>query len=266
MLCDYHTHTVLCHHADGWPADYAAAAVARGLAELGCADHSPMPEDGFDDWRMARADLPRYVEAVERARAAHPGLPVRLGMEVDYLDEGGAWLDTLEGMADWDFLIGSVHYLPGGWDVDNPKWLSLGRWEQQTVDEVWHAYFAAYERCIRSRRFDFCAHPDLVKKFGHRPSGDLRRYYEPVAQAVADTGAILELNTAGWHKTIGEPYPAEAFLATLAQTGAPIVISSDAHRPEEVGRYFDRALDLARVAGFTQTVRFNGRARQLVPL
>lgn len=266
MLCDYHTHTQLCRHAEGWPVEYAAAAVARGLAELGCADHSPMPEDDFDDWRMHRGELPRYVESVEEARAAYPGMPVRLGLEVDYLDEGGAWLDELEGMAAWDYLIGSVHYLPGGWDFDNPKWLSLGRWEQQTVEEVWEAYFATYERCLRSGRFDFCAHPDLVKKFGHRPGGDLRRFYDPVAQAVVDTGVILEINTAGLRNSAGEAYPSQEFLRVLAQTGAPIVISSDAHRPEDVGRDFDRALACVREAGFGQTARFRGRSRTLFPL
>ncbi|MFN0125881.1 MAG: histidinol-phosphatase [Verrucomicrobiales bacterium] len=266
MLCDYHTHTLLCRHAEGWPIDYAAAAAARGLTELGCADHSPMPEDEFDDWRMLRSDLPRYVDSVEEARAAHPGLPIRLGLEVDYLDEAGAWLDALEGMAQWDYLIGSVHYLPGGWDVDNPKWLSLGRWETQTIEEVWDAYFAAYERCIRSRRFEFCAHPDLVKKFGHVPPVDLRRYYDRVAQAVVDTGTILELNTSGWHKPVAEAYPGVDFLTVLAQTGTPIVLSSDAHRPEDVGRDFDRALALARAAGFTHTAQFVDRDRRLRPL
>jgi histidinol-phosphatase (PHP family) len=266
MVSDYHTHTLLCRHADGWPVDYAAAAAARGVEELGCSDHNPMPDDGFDDWRMGRADLPRYVEAVEAARAAHPQLSIRLGLEVDYFDDGGAWLDALEGMAEWDYWIGSVHYLPGGWDVDNPKWVSLGRWDEQTVEDVWDRYFATYVRCLRSGRFEFCGHPDLVKKFGHRPSGDLRRYYEPVAQAVLDTGTILELNTAGWHTAAAEAYPGEEFLKVLAQTGMPLMISSDAHRPDNVGRDFERAVELAREAGFRQTVRFHKRQRTVVPL
>ena len=133
MLADYHTHTALCRHAEGWPVDYAAAAAAISLPELGCSDHNPMPEDDFDDWRMARHDLSRYVKSVEEARSLHPEMPVRLGLEVDYMEGGDAWLDHLEAAAPWDYLIGSVHYLPGGWDVDNPKWLSLGRWEEQTI-------------------------------------------------------------------------------------------------------------------------------------
>lgn len=266
MLADYHTHTALCRHAEGWPVDYAAAAAAISLPELGCSDHNPMPEDDFDDWRMARHDLSRYVESVEEARSLHPEMPVRLGLEVDYMEGGDAWLDHLEAAAPWDYLIGSVHYLPGGWDVDNPKWLSLGRWEEQTIEEVWQAYFTAYEQCIRSRRFDFCAHPDLVKKFGHRPAGDLRRYYEPVIEAAVDTGTILEINTAGLRNSAGEQYPSQEFMALLAQAGLPVVISSDAHRPADVGRDFERALAMARTAGFQQTARFQGRQRLLLPL
>ena len=54
---DYHMHTPLCHHATGEPTDYAAQAECAGLREIGFSDHSPMPRDDFDDWRMARAWL-----------------------------------------------------------------------------------------------------------------------------------------------------------------------------------------------------------------
>lgn len=265
MLADYHTHNVLCRHAEGWPADYAEAAKRAGLAELGCSDHNPMPA-AFDDWRMDRSELALYVEKVQEAREKHPDLPVRLGLEVDFLAGGEAWVEELAAMHPWDYLIGSVHYLGNGWDVDNPKWVGSGRWEQQPVEEVWQEYFAAYARCIRSGLFDFFAHPDLVKKFGHRPKGDLRPFYEPVVQAAADTGAVLEINTAGLRNSAGEQYPSRVFLEMLASTGAPVVISSDAHKPGDVGRDFEQALGLAWEAGFRQTARWENRRREIVPL
>ena len=79
-LADYHVHTPLCHHASGWPVEYARRAVELGLGELGFADHSPMPAH-FDDWRMLREDLPRYLDEVEKARAQFPQLTIRLGLE-----------------------------------------------------------------------------------------------------------------------------------------------------------------------------------------
>ena len=263
---DYHTHTPLCHHAEGWPVDYARVAVERGLAELGFADHSPMPSalEPFDDWRMALADLPRYLDAVAEARAAFPQLPIRLGMEVDYIAEHEAWIEELAGMADWDFLIGSVHYIAPGWDVDNPAHLS--RFTTQPVGEIWQMYFEAYERAIRSRFFDFVGHPDLPKKFGHRPEGDLRRFYEPVIAALAETGTAFEINTAGLRKPAGECYPTLEFLKLAREAGVKMLINSDAHAPEEVGAGFETGLALAKEAGFTEVVRFKGRKRKMVSL
>lgn len=262
-LADYHTHTPLCRHAEGWPSDYARVAIERGLDELGIADHSPMPEY-FDDWRMHIEEFPGYLDLVAEARAAFPRLPIRLGMEVDFIAGHEPWIEQLAGMTEWDYLIGSVHYIAPGWDVDNPKHLS--RFEERPVAEIWQLYFTAYEQCIRSGLFDFVAHPDLPKKFGHRPPGDLRPFYEPVITALAETGVAFEINTAGLRKPVGECYPSLEFLQMARNAGVGLLINSDAHAPQEVGAGFDTAVALAKQAGYTETLRFERRKRRAVPL
>src|SRR5208337_2466085 len=72
--------------------------------------------------------------------------------------------ERLSEKASWDYLIGSVHYIAPGWDVDNPKHLS--RFKQYPVDEIWDLYWNHYVRCIESGLFDFVAHPDLPKNSG----------------------------------------------------------------------------------------------------
>lgn len=262
-LADYHVHTPLCHHATGWPSEYAARAVELGLGELGFADHCPMPEH-FDDWRMARADLPRYLDEVEKARAAFPQLPIRLGLECDYLVGREAWIEELRGLSDWDYFIGSVHYLPDGTEVDHPKFIS--RYREGAVGEIWASYWRTYEAAIRSRLFDFVAHPDLPKKFGFRPAGDLRHFYEPVIAALADTGTPFEINTAGWRKQCTEQYPAREFLELACAAGAPLLINSDAHAVGELTAGFADAIALAKSVGYTRTVRFHRRQISYVPL
>ena len=80
MPADYHTHTPLCHHAEGEPEAYIDAAVAAGVSEYGVSDHAPQLPEPFDDWRMAVADLPEYFRWLERARAHAAGrIPVRAG-------------------------------------------------------------------------------------------------------------------------------------------------------------------------------------------
>jgi histidinol-phosphatase (PHP family) len=266
-LADYHTHTPLCRHAEGEPLDYAKQARSLGLAEIGFSDHSPAQNDDFDDWRMRLSEFPHYLEKVAEARASVPEIPIRLGLEVDYLEGRGAaeWIETLSKMAKYDYLIGSVHYIAPGWDIDNPKW--IGRWASSgEVDEIWTSYWEIYTRCIRSGFFDILAHPDLPKKFGYRPKVDLNRFYEPAIQAALDSDVVIEINTAGWRKECAEQYPARGFLELMHEAGVPLVISSDAHAPEEVGADFGRAAQLALSVGFTHTARFENRTRSLVPL
>ncbi len=156
------------------PREYVLAAQAAGLAEIGFSDHNPMPTQ-FDDWRMGPDQLPEYLRLVEEARREFPGYPIRLGLECDFIPGHEDHIRHLAAQAGWDYLIGSVHYIRPGWDVDNPK--HLKRWNDQPVEEVWEAYFDAYRKMAESCLFDFLAHPDLVKKFGHRPEGDLSRFY-----------------------------------------------------------------------------------------
>ena len=267
MLADYHVHTPLCGHAVGDPPEYVAVARARGLEEIGFSDHSPMdgPEP-FDDWRMLRADLPRYVDTILAAREAAAPFPVRLGLECDFIAGREAWIEELAAAASWDYLIGSVHYLAPGWDVDNPKWIGRYTASETATEEIWTRYWREYARCVASGLFDFVAHPDLVKKFGHRPPGDLRRYYEGTIAAAAAGGVAVEVSTAGLRKPAGELYPAAGFLAMAREAGVPVVINSDAHAPAEVGQDFGRAADAVRAAGYTETARFAGRARRMLPL
>lgn len=259
---DYHLHTPLCRHATGWPVEFAVRAVELGFEEIGFADHNPMPA-AFDDWRMNLHELPRYLAAVQEAREAFPQLTIRLGLECDWLAGGEAWIEELAGLAPWDHLIGSVHYLPEGWEVDHPKY--LGRHEGQ-AEEIWTSYWRSYEACIRSGLFDFVAHPDLPKKFGHRPAGDLRRFYEPAVAALAECGVAFEINTAGLRKQCAELYPAREFLELAHAAGVPLLINSDAHDPTELGAGFDVAEALAKAVGYTETVRFAARKRSSVPL
>lgn len=264
MTADYHLHTPLCLHATGSPIEYARVAVERGFDEIGFADHCPMWPEPYDDWRMRVGDLPRYQAMIAEARAAFPALTIRAGLECDFIAGREDWIRELARMADWDFLIGSVHYIAPGWAVDNPEY--IGRFREVPVEEIWTMYFRAYEKCVRSGLFDFVAHPDLPKKFGWVPEGNLRRFYEPVIAALAETGTAFEINTAGLRKPIGAMYPAREFVELARAAGVGLVISSDAHAPEEVGADFAAAREMARAAGYRETLRFERRAARAVAL
>ncbi len=261
LPADYHMHTPLCGHAVGEPTEYAARAVALGLPEIGMSDHSPMPRDGFDDWRMRLDQLDGYVAAVEEARRTFPGLTIRLALEVDYLPGGGDWVRDLAGRHPWDYLIGSVHYLSDDWDIDNPQ--KLARWQGRDPWEVWSVYAGRLREAAASGLFDFIGHADLCKKFGHRPDRDPTPLFRPFLTTAARQGVAIELNTAGLRKDCREIYPSRAILALAHELGVAITFGSDAHAPGEVGMDFDVAVELARSVGYRESVRFAGRQRTM---
>lgn len=254
MFADYHTHTPLCLHAEGTPEEYVAAALVAGLAEYGIADHAPVTPEPFDDWRMSMADLPAYFAWIERAKLAARGtnLQIRAGLECDWLPNCRKHLTNLREKYDWDYFIGSVHYL-SDWDFDNPKWLE--KWARLDVADAWQRYWQTYAEMAQSGLFEIVAHSDLIKKFGYFPEGDLEDFYWDAIDAIAAAGCAIEINTAGWHKPCAEAYPAPRFLELAAAAGIPLVLSSDAHHPREIARDFSRAAEMAKLAGYRETVR-----------
>jgi histidinol-phosphatase (PHP family) len=238
----------------GEPLDYGRVALARGLDEIGCSDHAPLREKETN-WTQKKSDLPIYVEMVRRAQRELPQLSIKLGLEVDFIPGQEDWIRELAGMYPWDYFLGSVHFI-GDWPID----LSAQEWEGQDVGERWRQYFELWAQAGRCGLFDSLAHPDLPKKFGHRPAAfDYRPYLKEVRCAI-------EVSTAGLRKPCREIYPSLDFLRLARELDIPITLGSDAHVPEDTGADFDLAVAQARACGYTHICRFTRRQRDLVPL
>jgi histidinol-phosphatase (PHP family) len=262
LPADYHMHTPLCRHATGEPGEYARHALAAGFTEIGFSDHSPMPRDDFDNWRMCARQLDEYVAKVRQAQKDFPDLTIRLGLEVDYLPGYEDWIRGLAARHPWDYFIGSVHYVSDSWAVDDPQ--KLSEWKNRDAFEVWSAYFERLTRAAETGFFEIIGHADLPKKFGHRPSEDCTPLYEQFLDAAQKNQCAIELNTAGLRKDCREIYPGREILQLAFQRSVPITFGSDAHAPGEVGMNFAEAIQLARAAGYRECCRFTRRKRQMV--
>lgn len=205
--------------------------------------------------------LDSYVDAVLAAKDR--GLPVLLGLEVDFFPE------TIEGVLKlldpypWDLLIGSVHWL-GGWSLDHPE--VVAEYVERGVEAVYQEYFGLETELALSGTVDVLAHVDLAKVFGHRLSETPIDHYRSVVDAAAVSDTAVEVNTSGLNPLTGEIYPAPAFLRMFHDADVPITLGSDAHDPESVGSGFDQARELARSVGYTECLRFQGRVGTPVPL
>lgn len=291
-MSDYHLHlhphepTAVGPPPGTYPAGhieaYVEAAAARGVNELGFTEHlyrcieSTGPLGDFwereDDRdlrehsrRLVAEDrnlsLESYVEAVVGAKDR--GLPVKLGLEVDFSpDTIGAVIDLLDPYP-WDFLIGSVHWL-GGWAIDSSS--ALFGWDRKGLAWTWSTYFDLAVDLAGSGVVDVLAHIDLPKKYGKRlPAEPLERYEEVVAAAAASNTAV-EVSSQGLRKPAAEVYPSPVFLRQFFEAGVPITLASDAHFPQEAADGYADVVAAARAAGYTSHLRFDRRRRVEVPL
>ena len=255
-------HTPLCRHAVGEPTEYAAHAVKLGLKEIGFSDHNPMIRDDWDNWHMRQAELDEYVAKVEQARRDHPGLAIKLALEMDYLPGHEDWIRELAARHPWDYFIGSVHYVSDSWDVDNPK--KISEWKKREPLEVWTIYLERLTQAAASGLFEIIGHADLPKKFCFYPAGDWPRLFDNFLNVCQQNEVAIEINTAGLRKDCQEMYPSRAILELAARKEVALTFASDAHAPGEVGMNFAEAVELARSVGYTHRCRFTKRKCEFV--
>jgi histidinol-phosphatase (PHP family) len=274
MLTDYHLHLrpddldarAEDHFTEENVSRYRAVAQEHGIAELGVSEHVYRFEQALSVWQhplwreFAIDDLDAYCEFV-RSRT-----DLRLGIEADFVAGSEDRMANLLQKRDFDYVVGSVHFLrEHSIDMDDYSVWDRGH----SAEQIWRSYFQTLGQAARSGLFDILAHPDLVKVWGADrplPEGDPRRYYEPAIEAIAETGIAVEVSTAGLRKRARELYPAQAFLEMCVEVGAPLALSSDAHRPEDVGADYEQALELLDRVGIGELCVFERRTRRLEPI
>ncbi len=261
---DYHVHTARCGHAGGTMREFVEAALAHGLSEIAFTDHVPLyflpGEDPDPGLAMTRAELPGYVEEVAGLREEYRGrIDVLLGLEADYAEGHEDALRGILGAWDWDVVLGSVHWVAGGW-IDAPGAASRHR-DEGTVF-LWWEYWRLVARACATGLFDVMTHFDLPKKFGNRMPESLQAAEDRAVEAAGQAGVAVEVSSAGLRKAVGEEYPAPGLLARLVAAGVPIVFSSDAHAPAEVAWGRKRIVSAAREAGATEHLSFRRRQRR----
>lgn len=288
-MIDYHLHLWGHEESSVWyrldqVEKYCQEAQRHGVSELALTEHlyrfvelRATVGDFWNRWSYeptaalmadyfdfhARNSLDDYVTFAQLAKSE--GLPVKVGMEVDF------YRDQMDDVADlvnqypFDVLIGSVHWL-NTWqfdDIDNE--VHMNEWRTRDVDQCWRDYTTALEELAATRVVDVLAHPDVIKVAGFQAS---RRepLWDAMAQAAAAADLSVECSSSGWFKPVAEEYPAPGLLDRFVARGLTFTTASDAHRLERVG---SRAGDLATLLeerGVHELATYEQRQRVMVPL
>lgn len=240
---DLHCHTTYCDGANT-PEEMVLSAIDKGLDTIGICAHS---YTFFDTSYCIRKEaIPRFLAEVHYLRAAfYDRIHVLCGVEQDYY--------SAEATDDFDYVIGSVHYLKCGSDyvpVDETPELLRDAAEKHFGGDIYalcEQYYATVADVVSRTACDIIGHFDLVTKFVERT--DLIDVHHPryVAawQSAADellkTGVPFEINTGAISRGYRtSPYPSAEIIDYIKAHGGELILSSDAHSADAAAFQFDK--------------------------
>lgn len=257
-MIDAHVHLERGPYTLDWLDQFIAQAVKRGITEIRFLEHSfrflefknayrdivvhPKYGNYQNDWLKKRCILPlaSYKEFVVAARKMAFPIKVRFGLEVCYFEGMERAISAALSDFNWDFLTGSGHWIDG-WGFDHKE--TKSEWELVDVDAVARRYYEIMIRLAESRLFTCVAHPDSIKCFGYSPKSDFSSVYDRLATALSLTKMEAEISCGlKLNYGIAEIGPCRPLLAALKAGKVKLVTASDAHAPQDAGRYIDQAV------------------------
>ncbi|MEH7456167.1 histidinol-phosphatase [Bacillus pseudomycoides] len=267
-----------------WLDLYLEEALRKGIKEVGIVDHlyrfyeakkyyekyvdisesklGRLQKEWLDQVRVA--SIYEFTKVIQEAKARWKkrGVALRLGIEADYFIGGERELEELLALGDWDYVIGSVHFIDG-WGFDNPD--TKEYFENHSLHTLYDTFFATVEKAVRSSLFDIVAHLDNIKVFNYRlDENEQLPYYKKIARALLETDTATEVNAGLYYRyPVREMCPSPLYLQVLAQHQVPITLSSDAHYPNDLGRYIAENVKVLRNHGISHVATFTKRVRQM---
>lgn len=218
LTADYHTHTPYSH-GKSTVAENAAAAVEKGLKQIGIADH------GFSHvaFGVRRRQIAAYKAECEAASKQY-GIDVLVGIESNIRGIDGKADLTEKDFENFDlYLCGKHIFIWYDRFSDMIRYgggnLNSGKTKKTPSKKLVELNTKAYINVIKNNPIDAVSHLNYLC-----PANALE-----VAKCAADYGTYIELNSKKTHLTDEE-------LNDIAvKTSARFIIDSDAHSKERVG-------------------------------
>ena len=242
---DHHIHTRLCNHADGEMEEYVQAAVSKGLHSMTFLEHL---ECGihYDHriWLTPELFELYFTEGQRLKKKYGTQITIRLGVEIGCNPDALPAIRTELARFPFEHKGLSCHFY-----FDGQRHLNMLSSRQQHIDslvaigqeKILDAYFANLLLGCEEIPCDKLCHLDAALRY--LPQFTLTAHHQDLIaqllQCMRQKNIALEINTSGY-AIRPTPYPVPEIIAQAVELGIPLIIGSDAHHPDQVGRYFAR--------------------------
>lgn len=260
-MLDYHIHSNFSFDSKAQPHEICEAALSLGLKEIAITDHYSF---GPYSPNYMHFNPDSYFQVWTSLQEAYDGrLVIRIGLELDEFAHYPKESNCLVHTYPWDFIIGSTHDLEKG---TLRTYLRTYKNQEKAIT----AYYDALYQALAVGDFDVLAHFDLIKRYivdeGYAMMDD-NGFHPQIDQIFAlliEREIALEVNTSGLYQACQDSFPSLALLRRYYQAGGRLItLASDAHKPADLARGFDRMIPLLKQIGFSGLVRYDRREKSL---
>lgn len=270
---NYHTHSTYCDGKEPLPA-YVAAAESRNFAQLGFSSHAPVPFE--NDFGITENDIPTYCSEIDRLQQT-TNICLLKALECDFIPGMSTPFGQFKQKYGLDYVIGGVHLVrpqhrDGLWFIDGSKREIYDDGLNTLFDmDVRRAVTAFWEQTfemLETQQMDVIAHFDKIKMHNqHRFFQENEKWYGVLAdkalQLIKAHDVVVEINTRGIYKKRCDAfYPSSELLRKARKMDIPVIISSDAHKSDELDLLFPEAAEELERCGYGNVVHFNPQTKR----
>jgi histidinol-phosphatase (PHP family) len=256
---DYHMHSTYSCDCRTSMTDMCAEALRKNIPEIAFTEHFDRKREGmcFD-----RYDADAFFRAIEAARTQFgpQGLTIKAGVEVGEIHLYRAEVNAILDSHPYDLVLGSLHWASGENIFERPYF------QKRDARAAARDYFTELAEMVDGGGFNIMSHMDVLKRTGygmynnHFDITEWEEYVRPVLAACIRRGIAPEINTSALRMSVNQTHPTLEAIRWYKEMGGELLsIGSDSHNPTHLGTGLDKAIQIAKEAGFTQLTRFAAR-------
>lgn len=277
-MYNYHTHTLFCD-GSAEPEFYVKSALEQKMKILGFSAHAPVSFE--NSWSLKTGDKSNYCKRIEELKELYADKIIILnGLEIDYIPGLTTPFAEFKEKCHLDYTIGSVHLVKSPlsndlWFIDGPEknyTTGLETIFNNNIKKAVETYYKQIQEMVFTQKPDIIGHVDKVKmnnkkRFFSEDESWYVDFVDETLKVIAQNNCIIELNTRGIYSGKSESFfPSTFILEKCLSLDIPMMINSDAHKPEQLTLKYREAIDLLISIGFKKLCIIDKKGRRAIDI
>ncbi len=277
-MYNYHTHTQYCD-GSAEPELYVLHAIEQKMKVLGFSAHAPVSFE--NSWSLKTTNKIDYCKRIQELKGKYEEqITILNGLEIDYIPDLTTSFTEFIRNYNLDFTIGSVHLVKSPnsgelWFIDGAEknyFTGLSKIFNDDIKIAVDTYYKQIQEMVITQKPDIIGHMDKVKMNNKKRffTEDEKWYIQIVddsLKVIAQHNSIVELNTRGVYTGKSETFfPSTYILEKCLKMKIPVMINSDAHKPEQLTLKYHEAIDLLKDIGFKKLWIIGKNGREAVDI